>query len=372
MNYKQLDSYSLLIVSKYFESTFDYINIMCVCKKFKETTVKLRYNPIPITSLKLFPNIQTQYIYTANEERIKGIDQYEIWYLVEYKTALKLQQQNIKCHQIKLKKEDKIQFSITIDTLPKYVTNLSSQCFIYSTSLKTLKLPSNIKSIGYQCFRECYNLSHVELPIGLTKLGKHCFYLCTSLTSIQIPSTIQQLNEDCFCDCSSLKTVDIPDTVTSIEIGCFRACKSLQSIQFPPLLTQLNYGTCSRNYSLTKISIPPQVTSIAAICFACSPIKSFEIPSNVKSIGDKCFEKCTNLQSLIIPSSVTSIGNYCFVHCSQLSILSIPTTVKQIGHGSFENCQSLTKLSVPLTNGIYTFNCTDGDKVTLKSCKISY
>ncbi|KAL7717251.1 Leucine rich repeat containing protein BspA family protein [Entamoeba marina] len=80
---KQLDLYSMLVVSKYFETPQDYINIVCVNSKFKETTKKLRFNPISITSLKLFPKIQTQYLYGENDVKIEGINNYEIWYGVD-------------------------------------------------------------------------------------------------------------------------------------------------------------------------------------------------------------------------------------------------------------------------------------------------
>ena len=39
---KQLDSYSLLIVSKYFQYKEDYLNVIQVCKKFEETLDKFR------------------------------------------------------------------------------------------------------------------------------------------------------------------------------------------------------------------------------------------------------------------------------------------------------------------------------------------
>ncbi|KAL7721461.1 Leucine rich repeat containing protein BspA family protein [Entamoeba marina] len=98
MNNKQLDSYSVLIVSKYLLSSHDYINVICVCKKFQETTEKLRFNPIPIPSLKLFPKIQTQHIYNENDSKIEGIDNYEIWYKITYDQYLQFKKNNIKCY----------------------------------------------------------------------------------------------------------------------------------------------------------------------------------------------------------------------------------------------------------------------------------
>ncbi|KAL7719710.1 Leucine rich repeat containing protein BspA family protein [Entamoeba marina] len=89
-----LDSYSLLIVSKYFESKEDFMNVICVNSKFKQTTEKLRYNPISIISLKLFPKIQTQYLYDENDMKIKGITNYEIWYKIDYEKIFKFKQTN--------------------------------------------------------------------------------------------------------------------------------------------------------------------------------------------------------------------------------------------------------------------------------------
>ncbi|KAL7712297.1 Leucine rich repeat containing protein BspA family protein [Entamoeba marina] len=100
MNNKQLDSYSLLITSKYFKTPQDYINIICVNSKFKETTEKLRFNPIPIESLKLFPKIQTQYLYSENDVKIDGIDNYEIWYKVTYDQYLEFKKDNVEYHDV--------------------------------------------------------------------------------------------------------------------------------------------------------------------------------------------------------------------------------------------------------------------------------
>ena len=67
---RKVDSYSILIVSNYLKNKEDYLNIIQVCKKFKKTLKKFRYNPIPITNKKLFPLLQTQYLYSKDEQFI--------------------------------------------------------------------------------------------------------------------------------------------------------------------------------------------------------------------------------------------------------------------------------------------------------------
>ena len=57
----KLDSYSLQIVSKYFETITDFINLEFVTKKARDNLEKFRYNPIPLSkkTAKFFPNIET-------------------------------------------------------------------------------------------------------------------------------------------------------------------------------------------------------------------------------------------------------------------------------------------------------------------------
>ncbi|KAL7718591.1 Leucine rich repeat protein bspa family [Entamoeba marina] len=108
-NHKKVDSYSMLICSKYLQSPNDFINLICVNSKFKETTEKLRFNPIPIKSLKLFPKIQTQYLYSKDDTKIERIDNYEIWYDVGYAEYTKLYEKNIKFHIVQYSRKHEIQ-----------------------------------------------------------------------------------------------------------------------------------------------------------------------------------------------------------------------------------------------------------------------
>ena len=75
---KQLDSYSMMLVSKYFNSYQDFINLVKTCKAYN-IVGEFRYNPIPLDSepinidvggeekkvnvWELFSNIETAYIY---------------------------------------------------------------------------------------------------------------------------------------------------------------------------------------------------------------------------------------------------------------------------------------------------------------------
>ncbi|EDR22111.1 hypothetical protein, conserved [Entamoeba dispar SAW760] len=47
------------------------------------------------------------------------------------------------------------------------------------------------------------------------------------------------------------------------------------------------------------------------------------IPTEVKSLGDNCFEYCNELTSINIPSSISKIGYHCFEECTSLTSMNI-------------------------------------------------
>ncbi|KAL7714420.1 Leucine rich repeat containing protein BspA family protein [Entamoeba marina] len=223
---KQLDSYSLLICSKYFETSNDFINIMCVCKKFKETTEKLRFNPIPIKSLKLFPQIQTQYLYSKDDTKIEGIDNYEIWYKINYDEYLNNEKNDMKYHQIIYTKKNRLNYG---DSIPEKVTILGEKCFgaINASIIKDITIPFSIHSLNYKCFYFCTKLTSIDLPSSLTSLSDKCFSNCVSLKCINLSSLIQSLGCGCFNNCTQLTSINIPSSLTDLGNECFKGCTQL-------------------------------------------------------------------------------------------------------------------------------------------------
>ncbi|EDR22546.1 hypothetical protein EDI_090620 [Entamoeba dispar SAW760] len=70
------------------------------------------------------------------------------------------------------------------------------------------------------------------------------------------------------------------------------------------------------------------------------------IPSEVKSLGDYCFNNCDSLTSIDIPSSVSKIGADCFIGCTSLRSINIPSSVSFIGYGCFLGRSSLTSMNI--------------------------
>ncbi|KAL7713760.1 hypothetical protein QTN25_008640 [Entamoeba marina] len=321
-NNSQLDSYSILICSKYFIYSQDFINIMCVCKNFKETTEKLRYNPISITSLELFPKIQTQYLYDENNKKIEGIERYEFWGKVNYKYYLQHNGENIKFHYIKYTKQDRKEYG---NNIPKEVNILDDMCYgSYSngSNIKSIALSNNIIAIGKDCFSCCYNLESINLSTKIKSLQNNCFTHCSLLTSITFPqSSLKSIGYQCFSSCSSIKTIEIPNSVTSIGVGCFDGCTSLQSIKLPNNIVTLKVNTFSYCKSLNNITLPESLCTIGSYCFSCCiNLSSITLPSSLTKLGSYSFVNCTTLTSVFNNSKHIEMEEYCFRNCNELKI----------------------------------------------------
>ncbi|ELP89708.1 hypothetical protein EIN_454480 [Entamoeba invadens IP1] len=303
----ELSGYHIMIVSKYFKTTNDFINLELVCKKFSGNMEKFHFNPIPLNSktFKYFPNIETLHLWNVKDENFGNgfsINTKEnennavlkrkffcviVWFNVDFETVDRNKSRNIKFQNVTYTQNDREKFG---NNIPSSVTSIGNCCFSGCSSLSSIVIPYSVKSISDFCFNQCSNLSSINILSSVTSIGNGCFIECSRLSCVTIPSSVIFIGNSCFFRCSSLSIVDIPSSVTLIGNCCFSGCSSLSSI-----------------------NIPSSVTSIGGSCFfECSNLRDVNIQSSVKSIGDCCFFRCSSLISITIPSSVTSIGNYCF------------------------------------------------------------
>ena len=178
--------------------------------------------------------------------------------------------------------------------------------FYNCSRLTSLTLSSNITKIGTCAFYECSGLKDVKFCINedletyLTKghpyIGVNCginYYLNDKeVTSIVIPSNVTSLGLCAFQNCIGLTNLTLSSNITEIGGSAFEGCSGLKDVKFcinEDLETYLTKGhpyigvNCGINYYLND----KEVTSIV-------------IPSNVTSLGDYAFERCTTLQSVFV------------------------------------------------------------------------
>ncbi|KAL7719204.1 Leucine rich repeat containing protein BspA family protein [Entamoeba marina] len=222
MDAPHLDTYSLMITSKYFNSKSDFISLICVNSKFRQIVDMFRYNPIIDVNKSLFHNIQTQYVY-AYETLVPGVDKYVIWRKVNYEEYKENQKPNIQfknvvfdmyhyhslnfipscCNEIK-----PYQFCVlTTLHIPNTITSLTNNCFDQS-SLTAITLSTSIRRIPNNCFKNCCKLKEINLCY-ITYISDCAFENCIALSSVVLSKHLNHISFTSFISCSSLISITI-------------------------------------------------------------------------------------------------------------------------------------------------------------------
>ena len=329
---KKVDNYSILIVAKYLQTEQDYINLVCVCKNFKKTLKKFRYNPIPVHNTKLFPLMQTQFLYNPYEKRIEDVDLYRICYPISYKQYLQYQKEgNVKCSKVYYSTEDAQKYT---GTFPEVCHSLGDYCFQENSFIESISFPSYITSLGRNCFVSCFNLSEVQLPPHLNSLPSGCMQLCYSLRSITLASSITIIPFACFYACLNLTHIDLPDNLKIIDSKAFMHCSSLSEINLPSSLEVIQTEAFSN----------------------CHSLKSIEFPSIMKQIFTKSFKNCVSLQSVSFPLTLENIYAEAFENCSSLTSFILPKSCHFVGVNTLKGCTSLKIIKYPQNDFGYCMN----------------
>lgn len=144
-----------------------------------------------------------------------------------------------------------------IDNMP--VTTIANSCYA-QTDIVSVSFTNEITKIEDYAFYKCQKLKEVNLNRGLKSIGDFAFKGCAALTEIKLPKSLEFVNLGAFMDCTELKEIDIQST--NLNIG------------------QFAFSNCG--------------------------VGSMALPSGVKSVGKRAFEKCPNLKALVIGPEVTT------------------------------------------------------------------
>ena len=80
---------------------------------------------------------------------------------------------------------------------------------------------------------------------------------------------------------------------------------------------------------------------------------SVTIPEGVTTLGNWCFEDCSNLQRVDLPSTLLLLGgSTAFADCINLTDIEIPENVTSVGYRTFDGCSNLTKIKVDKNNPV--------------------
>lgn len=174
------------------------------------------------------------------------------------------------------------------------------------------------------------------VPDGVTTIGDAAFVLC-SLTEVTISDSVTTMGMSVFIDSADLEVIRIGSRLSSIGNWCFIHCPSLGWIEVDEANPHYDSvdGVLYSEGMETLLRYPQARGG------------TFEIPSEVTSVGLYAFAYNSALTSVTIPSSVTSIGVCAFFYCSGLKEIVIQGDVPTVG-----------ELAFYLSDGTGTVYCT--------------
>lgn len=293
------------------------------------------------------------------------------------------------------------------------------------SGLTSITIPNSVKTIGLHAFSSCESITSISIPSSVTSIGNYAFYMCRGISNLSIGSNVETIGDYAFQYCS-ITSLSIPNSVTTIGEYAFDWCSKLSSVtigsgmrsignlafwhtniqnvvwnarHYDDIMDKVNPFTDWNLLKITSFTFGEAVEHIPAyICYQLMNLSSVTIGSNVTSIGEGAFSKCTNIEKVVwnaknlpdfadaseapfydsqetitsftfgttvehipaylcsdmsgltsvtIGDGVSSIGGSAFYNCYSLSYLKLGNTIKTIGDYAFADCNSLATLTIP-------------------------
>ena len=248
-----------------------------------------------------------------------------------------------------------------------------------------LTIPTGTREIGDYAFSRT-DAAAVVLPAGVTKIGRCAFQRCLNLASVTLPEGVEEIGDHAFQRCSKLEAVNLPDSVTHLGRNPFAGSPVTLSLSASHPALELREDVLIEKSTGKLLSfpcvgsepayeIPGDIREIGEFAFAyCKDLFTLTIPANVEIaenafyrneaieevalpegltvIKENTFWGCINLKTVEIPNSVTEIGAFAFDCCQAMETLTFPKSLVTLGEGAFQGCLALREVTVPSAIGI--------------------
>jgi len=253
--------------------------------------------------------------------------------------------------------------------IPDTVEDLQMGMLIGCDSLKTLTMPSTELSKvraemrhpdGNYVVSPSKSLESLE-TVHMTKGEKVDYYtfynVADNLETLTLPDTLVKIGSNTFTHTPKLKEIVIPASVEEIDENAFRGCSNLRSVRFEKgsRLSSLGKSVFVESAKLVSVEFDEAcpLTELSNTIFSgCKALKTVNIPTAVKKIGEGVFVNCNHLTSVTLPDTLEEIGAWAFRN-TRIEEINIPASVKLIGKQAFYECEYIQKLTVEEGNGVY-------------------
>ena len=232
-----------------------------------------------------------------------------------------------------------------------FTKNVKPRALINAQWLEVVDIKEGVTSIGAGAFMNCKKLAMISIPSTLTSIGDDAFNGCEIMQAPSLPNGLLSIGKNAFFNCKgkSFTKISIPANCL-IGTGAFKLCSELITVsQMPANMTTIPDNCFENCYQLKSITIPNTVTTIGNSAFR-NCVALTNIPygetSAITEIGENAFFGCTGFTEVEIKNPVSTIKNYAFKGCSNITTVNLPSTIHDIRLGVFSSCTKLANVIV--------------------------
>lgn len=209
-----------------------------------------------------------------------------------------------------------------------------------------------------QCYSGTINIPESIIYEGskytVTKVGSYAFNCQNELQSIYIPRTVKEVEPYAAIKAEKLNRVNVADESELVNIGeqAFKMCIGLKRFVFDGTSLQLNtIGNAAFNgcTALEKVlwNGKSELKTIKDYAFfKCTSLNNFEMPNSTLSIGNSAFRYNESLTDIHLSTSLNYIDEYAFGECG-FSHITLPESLANIQAGAFINNEHLQEITLP-------------------------
>ncbi|MBW7580233.1 leucine-rich repeat protein [Streptococcus sp. IMAU 99125] len=253
---------------------------------------------------------------------------------------------------------------LTTINLPSSLSEIQDFAFA-NTKLKEITIPDSVEKIGYGAFDSVKTLDKVILPTNLKEISSKTFYK-TNIAKITIPESVSSIGGIAFADTplksitlpnnlisigqnafsgTQLTTVVLPSKIKTLENEAFGEIANLVSVNIP-LSLESGYNAFSNSKKLENVIIEDGREKIPAGLLSNIGIKTFTLPSTIKTIENNAFAQNDYLSEIVLNNALETIDDRAFANAN-LKHVKLPDSLTYLGRGAFENNHSLTEVIFP-------------------------
>ena len=204
----------------------------------------------------------------------------------------------------------------------------------------TINIPENVIYEGYK--------------YTVTKVGSYAFNCQNDLQSIYIPRTVKEIEPYAAIKAEKLNRVNVADESLLENIGeqAFKMCIGLKRFVFDGTSLKLNtigYGAFNGCTALEKVlwTAKSELKTIKDYAFfKCTSLNNFDMPNSTLSVGNSAFRYNEGLTDIQLSTSLNYIDEYAFGECG-FSHITLPESLANIQAGAFINNEHLKEITLP-------------------------